>query len=164
MRYAEGLAVMVVAVICAVGSLPAANPPPLTTQLVEATFRGAMEAWGADAHWRLWDMGTGASRAALPQQDFVDRMRRGNTEPEVGGHLYAIEVLSESSTVALVGARFSVRDTRRGWSEAVERAFLLRFEDGDWKVNLWDFVGLASYFPPDYLPTRPGHFPRSGRP
>jgi len=164
MRCAEGLVVMVVAVICAVGSLPAADLSPSTTPLVEATFRGAMEAWGADAYWRLWDMGTGASRAALPQKDFVDRMRRGNTEPEVGDHVQAIEVLSESPTVALVRARFSVRDTRRGWSETVERAFLLRFEDGDWKVNLWDFVGLASYFPPDYLPMRPGNFPRSGRP
>ena len=164
MRYAEGLVVMVVAVICAVGSLPAADPFPSTTPLVEATFRGAMEAWGVDAHWRLWDMGTSASRAALPQQEFVDRMRRGNTEPEVGDHLNVIEVLSESSTVALVRVRFSLRDTRRGWSEAVERAFLLRFEDGGWKVNLWDFVGLASYFPPDYLPMRPGPFPRGGRP
>jgi len=93
MRYAEGLVVMVVAVICAVGSLPAADPFPSTTPLVEATFRGAMEAWGVDAHWRLWDMGTSASRAALPQQEFVDRMRRGNTEPEVGDHLNDIEVL-----------------------------------------------------------------------
>jgi hypothetical protein len=164
MRYAEALVGMVAAVVCAVGSLPAPDPYPLTTRPMEATFHGAMEAWGAEAYWRLWDMGTSASRAALPQQDFVDRMRRGNTEPEVGGHIHAIDVLSESSTVALVRARFSVRDTRRGWSEAVERAFLLRFEDGDWKVNLWDFVGLASYFPPDYLPMRPGHFPRGGRP
>lgn len=163
MRYSERLVVMVVAVICAVGSLPAAAPSASTTRLVEATFREAMEAWGVDAHWRLWDMGTGASRATLPQQDFVDRMRRGNTEP-FGDRLTAIEVLSESSTVALVRARFSVRDARRGWSEAVERAFLLRFEDGGWKVNLWDFIGLASYFPPDYLPMRPGPFPRGGRP
>ena len=164
MRYAEGCVVMVVAVICAVGSPPAAEPSPSTTPPVEAAFRGAMEAWGVDAHWRLWDMGTSASRAALSRQDFVDRMRRGNTEPEVGDHLNAIEVLSESSTVALLRARFSVRDTRRGWSAAVERAFLLRLEDGGWKMNLWDFVGLASYFPPDYLPMRPGPFRRGGRP
>ena len=164
MRYAEGCVVMVVAVICAVGSPPAAEPSPSTTPPVEAAFRGAMEAWGVDAHWRLWDMGTSASRAALSRQDFVDRMRRGNTEPEVGDHLNAIEVLSESSTVALVRARFSVRDTRRGWGEAVERAFLLRLEGGGWKINLWDFVGLASYFPPDYLPMRPGPFRRGGRP
>jgi len=164
MRYVEGLVVVAVAVICAVGSLPAAGPAPSTTLLIEATFRGAMEAWGVDAHWRLWDMGTSTSRAALPQQDFVDRMRRGNTKPEAGDYLNVIEVLSESSTVALVRVRFSLRDTRRGWSDAVERAFLLRFEDGGWKVNLWDFVGLASYFPPHYLPVRPGPFPRGGRP
>jgi hypothetical protein len=164
MRYARGLLIMVVAVVCAVGSLPAADPSPLTTQPVEATLRGAMEAWGAEAHWRLWDMGTSASRAALQRQDFVERMRRGNTEPEVGGSLDAIDVLSESAAVALVRARFSVRHTRRGWSEAVDRAFLLRLEDGDWKVNLWDFVGLASYFPPEYLPIRPAPSPRGGRP
>ena len=164
MWYAEVFVVMVAAGVCAIGPTSAADPPPVTTQLVEAAFRAAMEAWGFNAHWRLWDMGTSASRAALPQQDFAERMRRGNSEPEAGGHLHAIDALSESSAVALVRARFAIRHTRRGWSEVVERPLLLRFEDGDWRVNLWDFVGLASYFPPEYLPLRPGPYPRGGRP
>ena len=164
MRHAERFVATIVAVICAAGSLAAAQPSTETAQLVEEALRGAIEAWGADAFWRLWDMGTSASRAALRQQDFVDRMRRGNTEPEVGGQLRASEVLSSSSTVALVRVRFSVRDTRRGWSETVERPFILRFEDGEWRVDLWDFVGLASYFPPDYVPLRPRRFPPGGAP
>jgi hypothetical protein len=164
MRFVATLLLAVVSMTWVGQPVSAAGSAQEVSEAPEMAFRAAFEAWAFDAHWRLWDMGTSATRAALPQQEFTERMRRGNTEPESGSRLGAIDVLSQSATVALVRARFVVRHARRGWSEVVERPFLLMFEDGEWRVNLWDFVGLASYFPPEYLPMRPGTFPRGRRP
>jgi hypothetical protein len=133
-------------------------------QPAEAAFRSAMEAWAYDAYWRLWDMGTASSRKAISQQEFTDRMRRGNAVLESGGQIEAITVSSHSAQVVILEARFVLRHLRRGWREVVQRPFLLMFEDEAWRVNLWDFVGLVSYFPPDVLPTPPAPVPQSRRP
>ena len=58
----------------------------------------------------------------------------------------------QSPVLAVVYARFGLEDKRRSWAESAERPFFLLFEDGRWAVNLWDFIGLAYYFPPDYFP------------
>ena len=52
----------------------------------------------------------------------------------------------------MVYVRFGLEDKRRPWAESTERSFLLLLEDDRWRVNLWDFVGLANYFPPSYVP------------
>jgi hypothetical protein len=61
--------------------------------------------------------------------------------------------------LAVAYARFGLEDKRRPWSESTDRPFFLRFEEGRWTVNLWDFVGLAYYFAPDYFPVPPLVFP-----
>lgn len=136
-------------------SLPAETTPEEVTQEAEFAFRSAMEAWAYEAFWRLWEMGTRASRSALPREDFTDRMRRGNAQPSAGKQVELIQVISTQPTSALVYVRFGVEDKRRPWVNSTERPFLLSLEDGRWKVSLWDFVGLANYFPPDFLPNRP---------
>jgi hypothetical protein len=133
--------------------------PEAAAQEAEATFRTAMEAWAYDEFWRLWDLGSSASRAALPQGDFTDRMRAGTTRPAAGRRVEAIQVALRSSDLAVVYARFGLEDKRRPWAESNERPFFLRFEEGRWTVNLWDFVGLASYFAPDYFPALPSVVP-----
>jgi hypothetical protein len=131
---------------------------PDTSREIESVFRSAMEAWAAEAHWRLWEMGTLTTRAALPQSEFTDRLRRGNATPANHGDLEAV-VVSESGGIALLRARLILQQVRGSKSQIAERVFerpfILRHEDGGWRVNLWDFVGMASAFPPDYLPTRP---------
>jgi hypothetical protein len=124
-------------------------------QEAESTFRSAMEAWAYEEYWRLWDMGTRISRSALPREDFTDRMRRGNTHPAAGKRIEMIQVLSTQPKSATVYVRFGVEDRRRSWVESTERPFLLNLEDGRWTVSLWDFVGLANYFPPDFFPNQP---------
>ena len=139
-----------------------------TSRAIESAFRSAMEAWAAEAHWRLWEMGTSTTRAALPQSEFTDRLRRGNATPANHGDLEAVNVVSESGGIALLRARFilqHVREHVRGSrSQIAERPFILTHEDGGWRVNLWDFVGMASAFPPDYLPARPVPPPHTKRP
>jgi hypothetical protein len=129
--------------------------PEAVAQEAEAAFRSAMEAWAYDEFWRLWDMGSSASRAALSQADFTDRMRAGTTRPAAGKQVEAIRVTAQSPDVAMVYARFGLEDRRRPWAESTERPFVLRLEDTRWTVNLWDFVGLASYFPLDAAPFPP---------
>ncbi len=137
----------------------AADAIPMTpdevAQEAEATFRSAMEAWAYEAFWRLWDMGSAASRGAISQSDFTDRMRAGTTRPAAGKQVEAIHVTPRSPELAEVDVRFGLEDKRRPWAESTARPFLLRFEDGRWTVDLWDFLGLAYYFPPDYLPEPP---------
>ena len=135
--------------------LRADSTPPEVTQEVEAAVRSAMQAWAYEEYWHLWDMGSSASRAALSKEEFTERMRRGNTRPAAGKQVEVVQVISSSSDSALVQVRFGLEDTRRPWAERADRPFLLRLEDGRWAVSLWDFVGLASYFPPDFFPSQP---------
>jgi hypothetical protein len=136
-------------------SLAADSTPEEVAQEAEAEFRSAMQAWAYEEYWRLWDMGSSASRAALSREEFTDRMRRGNSRPAAGKQVEAIQVTSSSPDSALVAVRFGLEDRRRPWAESTGRPFLLRLEDGRWRVNLWDFVGLANYFPPDVFPGPP---------
>ena len=143
------------------------EPPSDASRAIESAFRSAMEAWAAEAHWRLWEMGTGTTRAALPQSEFTDRLRRGNATPATHGNLEVVAVVSESAGIALLRARFILQQVRGSQSQIAERPFerpfILRYEEGEWRVNLWDFVGMASAFPPDYLPARPVPPPHTKR-
>lgn len=133
----------------------AGSTPQGVAQEAEAAFRSAMQAWTYGEYWRLWDMGSSASRAALSREEFTARMRRGNTRPAAGKQVEALAVTSSAPDFALLDVRFGLEDTRRPWAENTGRPFVLRLEDGGWKVNLWDFVGLANYFPPDVFPGPP---------
>lgn len=145
-----------VAVLVAWGpSSRADTTPDEVAQEAEAAIRSAMEAWAYEAYWRLWEMGTRASRSALPREDFTDRMRHGNTQPAAGKQAEMIQVISTRPKSVLVYVRFGVEDKRRAWVDSTQRPFLLSFEDGGWRVSLWDFVGLANFFPPDYFPRPP---------
>ena len=134
-------------------------------QQAEAEFRSAMEAWAYEEYWRLWDMGSNASRAALSREEFTERMRRGNSRPAAGKQVEAAQMISGSPDSAVLQVSFGLEDKRRPWTESTNRPFLLRLEDGRWRVSLWDFVGLANYFPPDFFPPQPlivppPHIPR----
>lgn len=136
-------------------SVTAETSPEAIAQEIELAFRSAMEAWAYEEYWRLWEMGTRTSRSALPREDFTDRMRRGNTHPAAGKQIEMIQVVSTLPKSATVYVRFGLEDRRRSWVESSERPFLLNLEDGRWTVSLWDFVGLANYFPPDAFPNQP---------
>ncbi len=124
-------------------------------QEAEAAFRSAMEAWAYDEFWRLWDMGSSASRRALSQGDFTDRMRAGTTRPAAGKQVEAIRVTHNLPTLpsSMSGSAWRT-DADHGRRVPTGQIFS-GFEDGRWTVNLWDFVGLASYFSPDFIPAQP---------
>ncbi len=127
----------------------ASQPPDLRT-----VFAAALNAWTYGAYWRLWGMGTRESREALSQDEFARRMDAGNAAPVADMPVQAFQVISMSGDVALVRVGIRLEDRRAHRKAATARPFLMRFEEGAWKVNLWDFVGLAAFFPPHYLPGR----------
>ncbi len=141
-----------------------ANPWQLETRdRIEADFRAAMDAWAANQLWKLWQLGTRSSRSDLPESDFVERMRRGNAR--FGGEfsVTTIRTPSDTSTVAVLEARFRLESTRDAKFDIADRPFLMTLEEARWRVSLWDFVGLSSYFRPDYLPTPVRPTPHRGR-
>jgi hypothetical protein len=136
-------------------SLSAALTPQEGAQEAEAAFRSAMEAWAYEEFWRLWDMGSNASRSALSREAFTEKLRNGNARPAAGRQVEAVQVLSSFPDSAVLQVRFGLEDKRRPWTASTDRRFLLRLEDGHWTVDLWDFVGLANYFPSDFFPGPP---------
>ena len=157
------LIAMATALFPARGAVPAELSADVS-RAIESALRNAIAAWAAEAHWRLWEMGTRTTRAALPQFESTDRLRRGNATPANRAEHEAIAVVSESAGIALVRTRFVLQHVRSDQSQVAERPFILRHEEGAWRVNLWDFVGMASAFPPDYLPARPVPTPHTKRP
>lgn len=147
------MAILVVAGLLALrGHSPGAELiPQERVERAEAAFRSAMQAWAYEEYWRLWEMGTRASRSALPVQDFTDRLRRGNARLAAGKQVEELEATSNSPDSALIYVKFGLEDRRRVLMESVARPFLLKFEEGQWRVSLWDFVGLANYFPPEFM-------------
>jgi hypothetical protein len=135
--------------------LMAGSTPQEVAQEAETAFRSAMDAWAYEEYWRLWDMGSSASRAALSREEFTERMRRGNSRPAAGKQVEAIQVVFSSRNAAVVQVRFGLEHKRRPWAESTNRPFLLRLEDGGWKVSLWDFASLANYFPPEFFQGQP---------
>ena len=100
--------------------------PLEVVQEAEAGFRSAMEARAYDAFWRLWDMGSSASRTALSQAAFTDRMRTGTTRPAAGKQVEFIQAIPNFPDGALVYVRCGPEDKRRAWAESTDRVFLLR--------------------------------------
>ncbi len=138
--------------------------PQQVAQEAEMAFRSAMQAWAYDEYWRLWDMGSSASRAVLSREQFTERMQSGTSRPAAGKQVEAIRVVSTSPDSATVQVRFGLEDKRRPWAESTDRPFFLKLEDGEWKVSLWDFVGLANYFPPEFFQGRPLSVPPPSMP
>ena len=137
------------------GWVISAETPQESAQEAEAAIKSAMEAWAYEQYWRLWDMGSKASRSALTREEFTQRMRTGNARPAAGRQVEAIQVVSTLPESALLQVRFGLEDRYRPWTESTDRPFVLLFEEGRWTVSLWDFVSLANYFPPIFVPSPP---------
>ena len=89
-------------------SAMAATTTHEVAQQAEWAFRSAMQAWAYEQYWRLWDMGSRASRAALSREDFTERMRRGNTRPAAGRQVEALAVTSNSPDSARLDVQFGL--------------------------------------------------------
>ena len=144
-RFVAALGVLVLTLLGpAAGSL-AASPMEVIVRDVEFAFRDAMEVWAYREFWRLWELSTRASRFAMSQSEFADVMERGNARPAVGRRIEELRISVTSPETAMVLARIGLEDPGTNTIRSLVRSFLFYYEDGRWRPELSDFLGLSSY-------------------
>jgi hypothetical protein len=155
-RFLAGLGVLMLTLLGpATGSL-AVSPMEVIVRDVEFAFRDAMELWAYREFWRLWELSTSRSRFFMNQSDFADQMERGNARPAVGRRIEELHVSATSPETAVVLARIGLEDPGTNTVRSVVRSFLFSYEDGRWRHELSDFLGLSSYFFPEQPLIGPG--------
>lgn len=139
-----GLVLSVVIVPPSAGESPY-TPGNVASPDVEVAFREAIEMWAYREFWRLWDVSTGESRFYYTQDEFATLMERGNTRPAAGRQVEDLRISVTSPQSALVVARIGLEDPRTNTTQSIIRSFLFYYQDGRWRPQLSDFLGLASY-------------------
>jgi hypothetical protein len=113
---------------------------------VEAAFRDAIQMWSYREFWRLWDVSTSNSRFRFSQKEFAAQMEKGTTRPVAGGPIEDLRISMTTPQTALVTARIGVQ-VSSGRTQSVIRSFVFYYEEGRWRHELSDFLGLAYYSP-----------------
>ncbi len=124
---------------------PAGTPAEVIARDVEFAFRDAMELWAYREYWRLWDVSTSQSRFYMSQRDFADLMERGNARPATGRRIEDLQISATSPETAVVLARIGLEDPGTSTPRSLVRSFLFYYEEGRWRPQLSDFLGLSSY-------------------
>jgi hypothetical protein len=125
---------------------------PQDPALAEGVFREAISAWAYGEHWRLYAMGSEESRAALSEKDFVEQMRRGMRKPGVGLEILDVRI---AGVHALVEAKVRMDYSRSPTYATSQPPFpsssdetiqiMLVYQDGNWRINVHQFVGMSNY-------------------
>ena len=132
---------------------PAPAPTEEILRDVEAAFRGAVQMWAYREFWRLWEVSTRESRFTTSQDDFSVQMEKGSVRPAAGRQVEDLQVSITSPQTALVVARIGLEDPRSTTPQSVVRSFLFFHQDGRWRPQLSDFLGLSAYtFPAQPVP------------
>jgi len=124
---------------------PAGTPAEVIARDVEFAFRDAMELWAYREFWRLWDVSTSKSRFYMSQSEFADLMERGNARPAAGRRIEDLQISATSPETAVVLARIGLEDPGTSTPRSLVRSFLFYYEEGRWRPQLSDFLGLSSY-------------------
>ncbi len=144
-RIAASLGVLLLTLFGPVTGSPAGTPAEVIARDVEFAFRDAMELWAYRAFWRLWDVSTSKSRFYMSQREFADLMERGNARPAAGRRIEDLQISATSPETAVVLARIGLEDPGTSTPRSLVRSFLFYYEDGRWRPELSDFLGLSSY-------------------
>ncbi len=110
----------------------------------ETAFRAFMEAWAYDQHWRMWEMGTEASRKGIGQNEFADRLRASKIKPAAGKQVEALEADPHSARYVELDVRFSLENSWDATSNSFSETIEARKEGAEWKFDLGDFLQLLA--------------------
>jgi hypothetical protein len=144
--------------VALLGGLPSTclGQPPgeSAAPLVEAAFQQSMEQWAYRQFWTLWESGTSDSKFSVTREEFTEQMERGQSRAATGRRVEEARVTLTSPDTALVQARLGLEDPGSSSVRSLVRTFVFRYEDGRWRPQLSDFLGLAAYSlpQPTYLP------------
>jgi len=121
---------------------------------VESAFLQSMDQWAYRQFWSLWESGTRESRLAVTRDQFTLKMEQGKSRPAVGQRVEETEITLTSPDTALVLALVGLEDPGSSSVHFLERSFVFRYQDGRWRPQLSDFLGLAAYSIPQqtYIP------------
>jgi hypothetical protein len=113
-------------------------------QDAETAFRAFMEAWAYEQHWRMWEMGTEASRRDIGQNEFADRLRASKIKPAAGEQVEALEADPHSERYVELDVRFSLENAWDATSHSFSGTIAAQKEGPEWKFNLRDFLRLLT--------------------
>jgi len=150
-RIAAALFALSVTLLGPVAGSLAVTPADMIARGVESAFREAMELWAYKQFWRLWELSSSQRRYYMSQTEFADLMERGKARPAAGRRIEDLQVTATSPETAAVLARIGLEDPGTNTTRSLVRSFLFYYEDGRWRPQLSDFVGLSSY----YFPLQP---------
>jgi hypothetical protein len=134
------------------GAAPQSQAPPQDPDLAERACRSAINSWSYGEYGRLYSMGTLQSRAALSERDFAEEMEKVGRKP--GLYVTILEVRL-AGPFALVKAEVRLEPGKvapyhsgrppipRATEEIIQ--VTLTYQEGDWRINLHQFVGLSRY-------------------
>ena len=138
--------------LIAFAAAPQAESTPTDPWFAENTFRAAINAWAYSEYWRLYAMGTTESRTALSEKDFADRMDKGSRKPGMGLEILEVRVTETQAVVkAKVRMEYGKYSPYAGNRPPIPGSadetmqVLLVYQKGDWRVNLYQFVGMSGY-------------------
>ena len=134
------------------GAEPQSQAPPQDPEIAERACRSAITSWSYGEYGRLYSMGTPQSRAALSERDFAEEMEKVGRRP--GIHVKILEVRL-AGAFAIVKAEVTLEPGKvalyhygrppipRATEEIIQ--VMLAYQEGDWRINLHQFVGLSRY-------------------
>jgi hypothetical protein len=135
----------------AVPAVPQSQPAPQDPLLAESTVRTAIGAWAYGEYWRLYAMGSQESRAALSEKVFVEQMGQGTSRPGLGLEILDVRI---SGFHALIKVKVPIEYISTPYARSRPRLpgsadetvqLMLVYQEGDWRINLHQFVGLSGY-------------------
>lgn len=149
------LTVAVVAFLFAsslVAGSPLARDVPQDPAVAERAFRNAIDAWACNQYWRLYAMGSTESQARLSEKDFVEQMERGSSAPGIGLEILDVRIAGSHALIVArlqMEYRFAGPHTRNRppFAAPTDQTIqvMLVHQEGAWRINLHQFVGMASY-------------------
>jgi hypothetical protein len=153
-RWGAGALLLLAALIGPPAISPGQPPGESVALQVEAAFQQSMERWAYRQFWTLWESGTRESQFAVTQEEFTAQMERTQSRAATGRRVEDTRITVTSPDTAMVQARIGLEDPGSSSVRFLVRSFVFRREDGSWRPQLWDFLGLAafSYPQPMYLP------------
>ncbi len=151
-RTLAGALALLAVLSIASAAVPQSQPVPQDPRFPEDAFRSAITAWAYNEYWRLYAMGTRESRAALSEQDFADQMEKGSRRPGIGFEILDARI---AGSQALIKAKVRMeygkyapyarsRPPTPGSADETMQAVLI-YQEGDWRINLHQFVGMSGY-------------------
>jgi hypothetical protein len=135
-----------------VASSPRAQDVPQDPAVAGTVLRTAIGAWAYNQYWRLYAMGSKESRSRISEKDFVEQMQRGSSAPGIGFEILDVRIAGSHALIVAklqMEYRFSGPNLRNRppFAPPTDQTIqvMLVYQEGAWRINLHQFVGMASY-------------------